>query len=75
MLVLLLIEADTISKEKYYKTDIVRSFCSSGGKIVLAFLTEVVKSHIVITPINIGKVCFEKIFMRAFCNCESSFYY
>lgn len=50
-------------------------FCSGGSKLIFALLTEVIAGHVVITPINIKKPCFEKTFIRVFRSRRLSFYY
>lgn len=75
MLVLLLAETDIILKEKYYKTNIAKFFCSVCDKIVFALLTEVVTGYLIINPINVRKTYFEKTFARTFYSHGSGFYY
>lgn len=72
---LLPIEADTFLKERCYKKNVVRSFCFSDDEMVFALLTKVVAGHIIITFINIMKVCLKKLLMRAFYSRKSSFHY
>lgn len=55
---LLLVETDAISKEKYYKKYAVAFFYSGSGKIVFALLTKVIVGYVVIISINVRKTCF-----------------
>lgn len=68
-------ETNTILKKKCCKKYVVRFFCSNGGKIIFALPTKIIADYMVITPINVNKAYFEKMFTRGFCNSGSNFYY
>lgn len=72
---LLLIETDAILEERCYKKYVVSFFCSGGDKIILALLSEIVTSQVIITPIDNKKICLEGAFSRALCKCRFGFYH
>ena len=66
---------DAVLEKKCSKKYAVRFFYSSGGKVVFTLLTKIVIGHIVVSPINIWKICFEKMFSKTFSTCRSGFHY
>lgn len=67
-------EFDLILEKKSYEKNTVKSFCFSGGKMVITLLTKIVIDYVVIIYINIKKVDIEKTFMRVFCSRKFGFY-
>lgn len=53
MLILLLVEANTISEKRYCKKNMVGFFYFNISKMVFILLIEIVANHVVITFINI----------------------
>lgn len=74
-LMLLPAEINIILEKKCCKKNMVRSFYSSGGKIVFALLTEIIADHVIITLIKTRKAYLEKILNKTFCSCGFSFHY
>lgn len=68
-------KTDTILEKRFCKKYAVRFYCSGGSKIIFTVLTEAIAGHKVITLINIKKAYLKKIFISAFYNRESVFYY
>lgn len=74
MLVLLPVKTDAISEEKCYKRYAIRFSCSSSDKMIFILLIKVKAGYVVITLINVRKICLEAIFRRAFYSCGFGFH-
>lgn len=75
LLILLPAETNAILKKKYYKKYAVRFFCSGNCKMVFILLTKIIAYYIIVTSINIQKMCLEEVFLRAFYSCGFGFHY
>lgn len=59
-------DANIILKERYYKINMVRFFCSGSAKIIFILLTKAVIHNVANTPVNVKKCalrrCLKKLF-------------